>query len=592
MKHPYKYKDIISNLAKKEEICFLKQDKGKGIVIMDKSKYIAKCEEFLNGERFINIETDPTARFETKVQNLLLSMKDKFDTRTYYKLYPSGSRPGLFYGTAKMHKLPEDSKNVDNLPVRPIVSSIGTATYETSKYLANLLAPLAKSKYTVDSSKEFISRIRDKTINEEFELVSFDVISLFTNVPLDYTINVILDKVYDQNRIKTKLKREEMRALLNICTKEMHFSLNNKIYKQTDGVCMGNPLGPVIANIFMVELESKIVPTISDIMPEWIRYVDDTLTFVKRGELNKVLTELNNFHEDIKFTHETENKKSISFLDVKLTRVDNGTLRTCVYRKETSSNIYIGWNSFAPRTWKIGTLHGLIQRAFTICSETEEREKEIRFLKKIFSEVNGYPLKVIDNTIQKVRRKNEGTQDNVHVVETTEDDGVREEEKEVIHRPHMSLPYGGDKGNNLVKKFKHSLHKMLPKNVKPEISVKGKKLYSYFPIKDKVADKHTKDYIYKYKCKSYKKCKSDYVGETGRRKEKRIKEHGHTDVNSAIYKHSRKEKHAQACEENFSIIGKNYPHWRRRKICEAMFIRDEKPKLNKQIKSHKLVLFK
>ena len=125
-----------------------------------------------------------------------------------------------------MHKLPEGSKNVDNLPVRPIVSSIGTATYETSKYLANLLAPLAKSKYTVESSKEFISRIKGKTIHNEFELVSFDVTSLFTNVPLEFTIQVILDKVYDQNRIKTKLKREEMRALLNICTKEMHFTLN------------------------------------------------------------------------------------------------------------------------------------------------------------------------------------------------------------------------------------------------------------------------------------------------------------------------------------------------------------------------------
>ena len=85
----------------------------------------------------------------------------------------------------------EGSTNVDELPVRPIVSSIGTATYETSKYLAHLLAPLAKSQYTVDSTKEFIRRIRDGSVDGEYDMVSFDVTSLFTNVPLDFTIDVI-----------------------------------------------------------------------------------------------------------------------------------------------------------------------------------------------------------------------------------------------------------------------------------------------------------------------------------------------------------------------------------------------------------------
>ena len=156
----------------------------------------------------------------------------------------------------------------------------------------------------------------------------------------------------------------------------------------------------------------------------------------------------------------------------------------------------------------------------------------------------------------------------------------------------MSLPYGGDIGNNLVKKLKHTLQKMLPENVKPEIFVKGTKLSSYFSIKDKIPSKHTTDFVYGYKCKKYRRCKNNYVGETACRKQKRIKEHGETDKESAVYKHSIKSKHAKAKEENFTILAKNYPHWRRRKICEAMYIRDMKPKLNKQVESHKLVLFK
>ena len=406
IKEPYKYKEIVKRLADNKDICLLKQDKGKGIVIMDRTKYVEKCEEFLNGRRFDKIEEDPTSSFEKGVQDLLRSMKKRFDPVSYRKIYPTSSRPGLFYGTAKVHKMAEGSRNIDELPVRPIVSSIGTATYATSKYLADLLAPLAKSQYTVDSTKAFIERIRNKSIDDEYDMVSFDVTSLFTNVPLDFTIDIILKKIYREKKIKTKLKKEEMRELLNTCTKDMHFTFNGKIYKQNDGVCMGNPLGPVIANIFMVELECTLVPTLSDVLPEWIRYVDDTFTFVKKGKLDVVLNALNAFHQDIKFTHETETNGCIPFLDVRIQRNTDGGFTTSVYRKKTNSNIYINWNSHAPRTWKIGTLHGLLQRAFTICSNNSEVEKEIDFLKKIFSKTNGYPTKVIESIVLKVRNKN------------------------------------------------------------------------------------------------------------------------------------------------------------------------------------------
>ena len=82
-------------------------------------------------------------------------------------------------------------------------------------------------------------------------MISFDVVSLFTSVPLDFTIELILDKVYQEKLIDTKLKREGMKRLLEICTKDMQFSFDEKIYRQVDGVAMGSPLGPVIANIFM-----------------------------------------------------------------------------------------------------------------------------------------------------------------------------------------------------------------------------------------------------------------------------------------------------------------------------------------------------
>ena len=94
--------------------------------------------------------------------------------------------------------------------------------------------------------------------------------------------------------------------------------------------------------------------------------------------------------------------------------------------------------------------------------------------------------------------------------------------------------------------------------MKPEISVKGTKLASYFSNKDKVVDKHTTDFIYGYKFGEFHQCKGSYVGETRRRKQKRIKEHSHSDTKSAINKHNRGSKHGKASEEIFTVIAKNY----------------------------------
>ena len=97
-------------------------------------------------------------------------------------------------------------------------------------------------------------------------MVSLDVVSLFTNVPLDYTINLILKKVYEEKAVSTKLSRSDLKTILELCTKCMQFSFNNDIYKQVDGVAMGSPWGPVLANVFMVELENTLVPKLLDKM--------------------------------------------------------------------------------------------------------------------------------------------------------------------------------------------------------------------------------------------------------------------------------------------------------------------------------------
>ena len=148
-------KEIIDNLYKNKEITILRQDKGRGVVILNKLDYISKCEDFLKGEQFEKLNYDPTKSFQSRVQRTLLKMKKSFDEKTYKKLYPSSSHPGLFFGLAKVHKLENNPYEVGNLPLRPVISNIDTSTYEISKYMAKLLTPLTKSIYSIESTRDF-----------------------------------------------------------------------------------------------------------------------------------------------------------------------------------------------------------------------------------------------------------------------------------------------------------------------------------------------------------------------------------------------------------------------------------------------------
>ena len=536
----------------------------------------------LKSKQFVQLNDDPTVSFESRIQRTLRELKNKkrFTEQEYSTIYPSSSRPGRFYATAKRHKLPEDSTDISQLPLRPIVSNIGTATYGLSKYLAKLLKPLSVSEYTISSTKDFVDKIKDKEVQDGYKLVSFDVSSLFTNVPLDFTINVVLRKIYRDKLIKTKIKRNEMKMLLELCTKELHFAYNGKMYKQVDGVVMGNPLGPVIANIFMVELENSIVPAMSDILTTWYRYVDDTIAFVKEDQINNIISTLNNYHRDIKFTHETEENGAISFLDVHMQRTSNNKLRLKVYRKATCYNIYIHWNSFAPTNWKLGTLEGMIRRAYLICSEEEDLKSELSFIAHTFNTINGYPWEVIQKCQDKVKEKFSSTATN-----GTEEVPTENKDDDEKAQPFVIMPYAGRGGEKVMSK----ITKKIPENVRPKIVYTGTKLSSFFSVKDKVKTEHLSNLVYYYQNRRDED--SDYTGETKGRYGKRIGEHQGRDKASAIVVDFQAKGLPPPSPSEFTILGRNYTNRLKRRIAESLFIKEKKPSLNVQVDAYKLKLF-
>ena len=155
------------------------------------------------------------------------------------------------------------------------------------------MSPWANSEYTVTSTKDFIEKIKNVKVSDGHQLILFDVKSLFTNAPLQKTIDIVLKRIYENKEINTSISKKDMKDMLILCTKSVHFSINGDIYLQIDGVAMGSTLGHLLAEICMVELERSLVAKLSSYIKFWKQCVDDTITLANIEAIDHILTILN-----------------------------------------------------------------------------------------------------------------------------------------------------------------------------------------------------------------------------------------------------------------------------------------------------------
>ena len=236
-------------------------------------------------------------------------------------------------------------------------------------------------------------------------MASFDVSSLFTNIPLNETIDLCTDLIFDESDSfdfsDCTFKRAEFKKLICLAVKKNHFIFNGNLYDRMDGVAMGSPLGPAFANKFMSCLEKNSLGSCPDefwpVLYRW--YLDDAFClFHKKEHAEKFLDFINSQHPNIKFTVEFENDNSIPFLDVLVTRDDTG-FSTSLYRKKTYTGLYSNFDSLAPDKYKANLISVLILRAFQICSSYVSFHQEITRIKDILCK-NHFPKTLIDRIIK------------------------------------------------------------------------------------------------------------------------------------------------------------------------------------------------
>ena len=345
---------ILKRLCKNNNIVILQPDKGNGTVIMDRAVYIRKIFEIIKDwTKFKELSTDPTIIKEKKLQRFLRSMKDKniFTKENYEKIYPSGSKPGFIYGTPKIHKLKHN--NMNDLSLRPITSSIGTYNYNLAKFLSSLLEPVISTMHCTKDSFSICEEIKNVRASNKF-LVSYDVCSLFTSIPLTETIDIAVDLLFEKNP-GFKISKADLKKLFQFATSGTHFMFEGKFYDQIDGVTMRSPLGPALANLFRRYHEKKWLQSFEECESIlYCKYVDDIIClFNSESGTDKCFVFLNQQLPKIKFTIVKQTENQLSFLNLLITSIGDNFL-TSVYQKKHSIGLYTDYLSFTPFSYKIG----------------------------------------------------------------------------------------------------------------------------------------------------------------------------------------------------------------------------------------------
>ncbi|CAM0512586.1 unnamed protein product [Fasciola hepatica] len=219
-------------------------------------------------------------------------------------------------------------------------------------------------------------------------MASFDFQSLFTNVPGREVIRIMCDHV-EQNQLKIGIPVSVLVRQLLLCTTNVSFSFLGWAYRQIDGVAIGTPLSPILAHMFLAHLEEK-ASKILERSQLYKRYVDHVLVItISLEETTWIMDKLDRLHPNIRFTMETEIEDTLHFLDIKMTRNNDGTMARSVYRKETWTGQCLQFDSFVSVEYERGLVRTLFQTARHICTE-DMIDNELRQLKESLTR-NAYP---------------------------------------------------------------------------------------------------------------------------------------------------------------------------------------------------------
>ncbi|XP_075157976.1 uncharacterized protein LOC142231244 [Haematobia irritans] len=249
------------------------------------------------------VREDPTSKLQRTNNNIVQELfKKEYITKwEKFRLTSNCAVAPELYGLPKVHK--------DCVPLRPISSSMKVPCYGLAQYVGKLLKNLESPTYNVKNSMEVKEKIKDVILEKDDIIVSFDVVSLFTNIPTHLAIKIIMGK-WDKLKEYTKIPKQKILQILQFCLNDNnYFKQDDTFYHQTYGMPMGNPLSPTIANIVLDNLLDEVILELNskNIKIKLItKYVDDLLAIINKDDEQEIMKLLNSYHTKIQFTIEKE----------------------------------------------------------------------------------------------------------------------------------------------------------------------------------------------------------------------------------------------------------------------------------------------
>ena len=222
------------------------------MVVLDKEDYIKKADNLLEQSVYNTIDGDPTNSIKAKLIQILRRLKRETGMDEH-------TRPNTLPVVPLLSSMGYLKSIKTGTPLRVIVSSRGSVTYAVSKVLAKVLKPLVgKSPYHIQSTRDFVIRLKGVTLLPGECLSSYDVITLFTTIPIDPTLAIIKGLLEQDDSLCNRMvfSVQDIIELLGFCLHNTYFSFQNKFYEQ-EGAPMGSLVSPIVANLYMEQFERE-----------------------------------------------------------------------------------------------------------------------------------------------------------------------------------------------------------------------------------------------------------------------------------------------------------------------------------------------
>jgi len=553
---------------KEKDLLAIPFDKGVGICIIKKRSYHEKMDMIINLPQFEKMENTrknakhPVLKEEDRVTNILKSLHDegKIDKELYDQMRPRGSQPARLYGLAKVHK--------QNTPVRPVLSMPGSAYHKVAVYVAKCLSVVPQCKINA-STKMISDKLKAVTLEEDEEILSFDVVSLYTNVPVLEAIETCTNLLYDLPAQKQPdIDRDTFITLAKIASCNVVMSTHDGVYKQVDGLAMGSPPAPHLANGWLSQFDENIRGEAK----LYFRYMDDILKEQKRGSGEEKLREINELHPNLKFTLECEKDQQLPVLDMKILHDhETGKLTSTWYNKPTDTGLIMNYHALAPKRYKRSVVSGFVYRIYRACSTWANFHESLEKAKRIL-EKNQYPPTFYDPIIRQALKDILG-------VNSEQQSASRAQDNNIERKP-LIIQYRG----KCTEDYTRALHKI---NAPCVIIMTLRKLKTVLPsLKPSVEKLMKSGVVYQLTCP---RCSACYVGQTGRHMQTRFKEH--------LQREGPMKSHLTQCntsltEEHVEILQTTSRGEGFLLTLEALHIRERKPSINTkdEYRSRELVI--